>query len=105
MANLKQFKVRVTSIVDNRGVKVQPGQLAHLDKAMADHYNALGFLVVPIGEYKDERQSERTEQSAAQSGNDDEAETGDDAADDAGENPVKAAPEPTTQRRRTRTSS
>lgn len=99
---LRRFVVRGRSIVDSTGVKRRPGEGAMLDEAMANHYNKLGCIIVPVGGYSEQSVTKSAADNAGAS-TDVGDEAGEDAQADAGEseNETPARLAPISGRRRT----
>lgn len=109
MAETRGFLVRNRNIMDSRNVKVRPGDTAYLTEELANHYNELGCIVVPVGGYSEQKILKTAVEPAAADNDgaehDDAAEAGDDAENDAGEDQVEGPAEPATTGRRRRTAS
>ena len=102
--NLKPFVVAVTpKIRDSRNEYVRTGEVAYLDRALAEHYQNLGFLRVPLEDIFSDDEPTGQEPAAA-AGSDDEGAASEDAETDAGADSAETRPRPRVKRDRARAS-
>lgn len=86
---LREFVVTKTpKIRDSEGNYVKRGETCKLNKALAEHYQKLGYIRVGLGDLYDDKNDPST-------GPSDEGKTGSDGGNDAGANPAEESPKPT----------